>query len=119
MISYLVLERDLQGFGTPEGTIWILECGSIMHLGYTITLIIAKTKEVIQKVIRMRVAFDHMILMCIAHSISIPSNHKCKSFHGKNITFCGGKRSRFMLYNKQGITQLPPKTIICHLKLGH
>jgi hypothetical protein len=23
-----------------------------------------------------------------------------------------------MLYNKQGITQLPPKTIICHLKLG-
>jgi hypothetical protein len=34
-----------------EGTIWILECGSVMHLGYTITLIFAKTKEVIQKVI--------------------------------------------------------------------
>jgi len=45
MVSYLVLEREFQGFETPEGTIWILECGSIMHLGYTITLIIAKTKK--------------------------------------------------------------------------
>jgi hypothetical protein len=51
MVSYLVLERELQGFERPEGTIWILECGSIMHLGYTITLIFAKTKEVIRKVI--------------------------------------------------------------------
>jgi hypothetical protein len=46
-----VLERELQGFERQEGTIWILECGSVMHLGYTIILIFAKTKEVIQKVI--------------------------------------------------------------------